>query len=228
MNQADERPHQRRTLPGAFGERGRRREVAQARQAATTVARDLAEHDLEPHERAGRPRLPGPLGRWLHEGGSLTVIADVGQGGLRSRGAGRLLRAPTTPAVPLVPPAPRAPPRPLRSCVRGRRAFDGERQEQGQRRLVELVDVVDGEHEALTVGPSGETRPGGVEQRSPFLLAYADAGDEVGRQHVSHSIERNRLGRGMTDGPGARPVGGVGEAQDFLGESRSCRRPAGR
>ncbi len=77
--------------------------------------------------------------------------------------------------------------------------IDRERHQNGERHLVQLVDVIDDEQRAALPCFDGELSACPVEQRRPVVVADADSGGQVGRQQVGHGAEWNRLRRRVAD-----------------------------
>ena len=98
-------------------------------------------------------------------------------------------------------------------------AGDDQRHQHGHRRVVEQVEVVDEQHQAVVAGQPAELGACRVEQGGALVVADAEVVDERRRQEVGEGAERDRLGGGMTDGPLDVAPGALGEPQRLLGEA---------
>ena len=90
----------------------------------------------------------------------------------------------------------------------------------GERRIVELVDVVDEQYESVLACLTAQLGTCGVEQSGPFVLADAKIVHEPTGQEVRHRAKRDGLRRGMADGACRWPCSAFGETKRLLGETR--------
>ncbi|WP_426575077.1 hypothetical protein [Aquihabitans sp. McL0605] len=100
--------------------------------------------------------------------------------------------------------------------------LDRERQQQRERRGIEVVEVVHQQQEALPVGAVGQVGAGPVEQGRPIVLARAHVVAEVRRQQVGERTERDLLG-----GRVPHPAPSAGRPRPAAAPRRagSCPRP---
>ena len=83
-------------------------------------------------------------------------------------------------------------------------ALQGQREQQREAGVVELVDVVDQQQQPLTSGRVDQCDPRLVEQGDAVVVAEPDVAGELGRQQVGEGPERDRLRGGVPDGTGVR------------------------
>ena len=178
-------------LAGAAHELGQHLQVA-AGQAGQLVARRRRHR---PVERPLEQRTELVVRQRRHvESDQVTVAVQAGQVGRRARATARADG-------------------PDQEHVAG----DQERHEHGHRSLVDQVEVVDEQRQAVVAGQPAELGPGGVEECDALVVADAEPG-RFGQQ-VGEGPERDRRRRRVTDGPLGRPAGGLGPPQRLLGEA---------
>ena len=92
--------------------------------------------------------------------------------------------------------------------------------EDRDRRVVEEVEVVDEQDQAVVAGEAPQLGPGGVEQTGALVVTDAEVGGEVGRQQVGQRPERDLPGRRVADGPLDPAAAALGQPQGLLGQAR--------
>ncbi len=100
------------------------------------------------------------------------------------------------------------------------RARHHERHQHGDGRVVEQVEVVDEQHEAVVAGHPAQLGASAVEQSGPLVVADPEPADQRRRQEVSKRAERDRRHRLVSDGAGRRTACTLGAAQRLLGQAR--------
>ena len=100
-----------------------------------------------------------------------------------------------------------------------RRARHDERHEHGDRRVVEQIEVVHEQHQAVVAGHPAQLGAGAVEQPGALVVAHTESADERRRQEMGEGAERDRLHRLVADGTSGRPSGTLGAAERFLSQA---------
>jgi hypothetical protein len=99
------------------------------------------------------------------------------------------------------------------------RAGDHEREQHGDGRVVQQIQVVHQQHQAVVAGDATQLCPGAVEQAGPLVVADTETTDQRGGEQMSERAERDRLHRLVPDCTCRRTTGPLGLAQRVLGDA---------
>ena len=94
-----------------------------------------------------------------------------------------------------------------------------QRDEDGDGRVVEQVEVVDEQDEPVVTGQPAQLGPGAVEQRRALVVADAEVGHERAGSRWASAPSGIACVAGVADGPLHPPAGSLGPAQRLLGEA---------